>query len=79
MTPKAHPEKMQPATSLKDAANAENSAMGYAAVNDPAEHADIARLAYHFYEKRQSAGRDGNAEDDWYRAEHELQQRRSRR
>lgn len=76
MTPKAQPSRMEPATSLQDAANADNSAMGYAAINDPIQHEEIAQLAYQYYEERQGA--PGSAEDDWYRAEEEIRRRRSR-
>jgi DUF2934 family protein len=73
MTPKAEPKKMEPATSLEDAANSDNSMMGYAAINDPAEHEQIARLAYQYYEERRGA--EGSAEEDWHRAEQEIRRK----
>ena len=38
---------------------------------------DIARRAYHLYEARRGAG--GTARDDWFQAERELREGRSRR
>jgi hypothetical protein len=39
------------------------------------EREEIARLAYSFYEARNGDG--GSPEDDWFRAESELQNRRT--
>ena len=66
---------MPSAQSLQDAANADNSLQGYAAVNDPAEHEEIARLAYSYYLERGAS--DGSAEEDWMRAEREVRARKS--
>lgn len=40
-----------------------------------AEHEEIARLAYAYYEAR--GGEGGSAEEDWLRAEQELRRRRA--
>jgi hypothetical protein len=64
-----------PATSLADAANAENSLEGYAAINNLDEHDNIARLAHQFYEERTRRGTGGSADDDWFRAEAQVRRR----
>jgi hypothetical protein len=65
---------MRSARSLQEAASAGNSLQGYAAVNDPTEHEEIARLAYSYYLERGSDG--GSAEEDWLRAEREVRARK---
>ena len=66
-------QRMPTAHSLEEAANADNSLEGYAAINAE-DHSEIAKLAYQFYEER---GREnGSAEEDWYRAEQEIRGRR---
>ena len=67
--------EMTSARSLQDAANADNSLQGYAAVNDPAEHQEIAALAYSYYLERGPS--EGSAEQDWLRAEREVRTRKS--
>lgn len=81
--------ELPPAQSLEDAANSENTLQGYAAMNDvnqdseiaqeaASEHPDdrdeIARLAYRYYLER--GGEHGSDEEDWYRAEREIRNRR---
>ena len=65
------------ARNLPDAANSEQSLMlmGYAAINDVSP--EVAELAYRYFQERQEQGLEGNADDDWFRAEEEV--RRSRR
>ncbi len=65
---------MRSARSLQDAASAENSLQGYAAVNDAGEHEEIARLAYRYYLERGTT--EGSAEEDWLRAEREVRSRK---
>lgn len=66
-------QRMPTAHSLEEAANADNSLEGYAAINAD-DHSEIAKLAYHFYEER--GRQDGSAEEDWFRAEQEIRARR---
>ena len=66
--------RMPSARSLQDAANADNSLQGYAAINDPNEHEEIARLAYSYYLERGT--NEGSAEVDWLRAEREVRARK---
>jgi hypothetical protein len=66
--------RIESARSLQDAANADNSLQGYAAINDPAEHEEIARLAYGYYLERGETA--GSAEEDWLRAEREVRTRK---
>lgn len=67
-------KKMRTAHSLEEAANADNSLEGYAAMNASGRD-EIAKIAYELYEQR---GREhGHHEEDWYRAEREYQKRRS--
>ena len=68
---------MSSARSLQEAANSDNSLQGYAAVNDPAEHEEIAILAYRYYLERGDI--NGSAEEDWIRAEREVRGRKSPR
>ncbi len=66
--------KMPTAHTLEEAANADNSLEGYAAINNDRD--EIALLAYQYYEER---GRQhGFHEDDWRRAELELRNRKKR-
>jgi hypothetical protein len=44
-------------------------------IEDIPQH-EIAMLAYSYWEAR--GGRDGSAEEDWYRAEDDLRQRRTK-
>ena len=80
---KAERQRMPTAHSLEEAARADNSLQGYAAVNsgsgphhdrDPHEHEQIAQLAYELYLQRN--GQHGSAEEDWHRAEREIRRRR---
>lgn len=73
MTPKPQPDNMEPATSQQNAANSDNSAMGYAA--SPQDREEIARLAYEYYKQRQDVGAEGSPEGDWYRAENDVRRR----
>jgi hypothetical protein len=69
--PKAHPE-IQTARGLADAANAEQSMQGYAAVNGLGGDDEIARLAYRYFLEREQSGVEGTADGDWFRAEAEV-------
>ena len=62
------------ARNMPDAANAEQSLMGYAAINDA--DPDVARLAYEYFQKREEQGLEGNPDDDWFRAEEEVRRTR---
>ena len=66
---------MKTAKNMPDAANAGESLMGYAAINDADD--EITRLAYRFYQERQEKGIEGSADDDWFRAEQEVRRNRS--
>lgn len=72
--PQPH-EEMAPARNLPDAASADQSLQGYAAVNGLNEE-DIARRAYELYLSRQRDGLDGSPDGDWYRAEQEVRRDR---
>jgi len=73
--PHAHPD-IPTAHSLLQAADAGESIQGYAAVNGLTDDSEIAELAYEYFERRQSEGIGGSAEDDWHRAERECRRRR---
>jgi hypothetical protein len=62
------------AKNMPDAANAEESLLGYAAVNDTDD--DVARRAFQLYQERQEKGLGGSADDDWFRAEQEVRRNR---
>ena len=80
------------AKSLEDETNSNDTLQGYAAMNDVDEHSEIAkeaanetsddreeiaRLAYQYHEER---GRHhGSHQEDWYRAEQVIRERRSSR
>jgi hypothetical protein len=64
------------ARNMPDAANADTSLQGYAAVNGLDGDSDVARRAYELYLQRQETGRDGTADDDWFRAESEVRRTR---
>ena len=69
----AHPD-VETARNRPDAANAQQSIQGYAAINGLDEQTEIARLAYRLYQER---GDDhGDADGDWFRAEEEVRRRR---
>lgn len=74
--PSAH-EDIKTARNLPDAANAEQSIEGYAAINGLDEHSEIARLAYRLFEERGT--QVGDADGDWFRAEEEIRRRRVER
>ena len=80
------------ARSLEDEANSHDTLQGYAAMNNVDEHSaiaeeaaqetgddreEIARLAYQYHQER--GGHHGSHEDDWYRAEQVIRERRSSR
>ena len=73
--PSAHPD-IQTARNLPDAANAQQSIQGYAAVNVD-EREEIARVAYELYQDR--GEEHGDADADWFRAEAEVRRRRRQR
>ena len=64
------------ARNMPDAANANASLQGYAAVNGLNGDSDVARRAYELYLQRQETGEEGSAEDDWFRAENEVRRTR---
>ena len=66
------------ARNMPDAANADQSLEGYAAINATGD-ADIARRAYELYEERSRNGDEGNADADWFRAENEVRRTRDGR
>lgn len=70
--PAAH-QDIETAKSLPDAVNAEQSILGYAAVNGLDERDEIARIAYDLYNQRN--GGPGDADGDWYQAEQEIRRR----
>jgi hypothetical protein len=65
---------IETAHNLPDAANADNSIQGYAAINAVDEHSEIAALAYELYKQR--GEHEGDADGDWFRAEQEVRRRR---
>jgi len=67
-------DEIETARNLPDAANADNSLQGYAAINGTDEQSEIAALAYQLY--RQRGGQEGDADGDWFRAEQEVRRRR---
>jgi hypothetical protein len=89
------PERSDPrsAHSLEDEANSQDTLQGYAAMNAVDEHSEIAeeaagetssddreeiaRLAYQYHQER--GGHHGSHEDDWYRAEQVVRERREKR
>jgi len=71
--PSAH-EDIATARNLPDAANAEQSIQGYAAINGLDEQSEVARIAYKLFQER--AGENGDADGDWFRAEQEVRRRR---
>jgi hypothetical protein len=74
-TPHAH-DGIGTARNLSDAANAEQSLEGYAAVNGLSDGSEIARRAYELFERRQREGAEGSADGDWFRAEEEVRRGR---
>lgn len=71
--PAAHPG-VTTARNLADAANAEQSLQGYAAVNGLDEQDEVARVAFDLYQNR--GDQPGDADGDWFRAEEEVRRRR---
>ena len=65
---------IETARNLPDAANAQQSIQGYAAVNGLGEDDEIARVAYRLYTERSE--HEGDADGDWFRAEQEVRRRR---
>jgi hypothetical protein len=74
--PKAH-LGIETARNLPDAANADESLEGYAAINALQDTSEIAQLAYKLYQERQVSGENGDADGDWFRAEEEVRRKRS--
>jgi len=73
--PRAHAD-IETARNLPDAANAEQSLEGYAAINaDP--DSEIAQVAFALYQERGENA--GDADGDWFRAEQEVRRRRQQR
>jgi hypothetical protein len=64
------------ARNMPDAANADESIQGYAAVNGLNGDSEVARRAYELYLHRQETGEDGTADGDWFRAEMEVRRTR---
>ena len=77
--PNQEKERMDTARNLADAANADNSLVGYAAINGLNEDSEIARRAHEFFLERQRTGEPGDAEGDWFRAEQEIRRDRTAR
>jgi hypothetical protein len=67
---------IQTARNIPDAANAEQSLQGYAAINGLDEESEIARLAHRYFHQRQREGIEGSADGDWFRAEEEIRRGR---
>ena len=81
------------AHSLQDETNSNDTLQGYAAMNNVDEHSaiakeaasetgdkdreEIARLAYLYHEER--GGHHGSHDEDWYRAEQVIRERRAKR
>ena len=73
--PDAH-AGIETARNLPDAANAQQSIEGYAAINaDP--DSEIAKEAFELYQQR--GENPGDADGDWFRAEAEVRRRRQQR
>jgi hypothetical protein len=73
--PQAHAD-VKTARNMADAANADQSIQGYASINGLNEDDEIARIAYKLYQERNESGREGSADDDWFRAEQEVRRNR---
>ena len=73
--PSAHAD-IKTARNLPDAANAEQSLEGYAAINANPD-SEIARVAFELYQQR--GDNPGDADGDWFRAEEEVRRRRQQR
>jgi hypothetical protein len=73
--PSAH-ENIKTARNLPDAANAEQSLEGYAAINSEPD-SEIAQIAFELYKQRGDGA--GDADGDWFRAEQEVRRRRQHR
>jgi hypothetical protein len=71
--PKAHGD-IETARNMPDAANAQQSIQGYAAINGLDEDDEIARVAYRLYNER--GPEEGDADGDWFRAEEEVRRQR---
>ena len=71
--PTAHRD-IESAWNMPDAANAQQSIQGYAAVNGLDDDDEIARVAYRLYAER--GPEEGDADGDWFRAEEEVRRRR---
>ena len=71
--PTAHRD-IESARNMPDAANAQQSIQGYAAVNGLDDDDEIARVAYRLYTER--GPEEGDADGDWFRAEEEVGRRR---
>jgi hypothetical protein len=67
------------ARNMPDAANADASVQGYAAVNGLNGDDAVACRAYELYLKRQETGEEGTADGDWFRAENEVRRTRDSR
>ncbi len=80
------------AHSLEDEANSNDTLQGYAAMNSVDEHSEIAEeaahetsddreeianLAYQYHQER--GGDHGSHDEDWYRAEQVVRERRAKR
>ena len=66
----------RPARNMPDAANADESIQGYAAVNGLDGDSEVAQRAYELYLQRQESGEEGSADGDWFRAEMEVRRTR---
>ncbi len=70
-SPHAH-NGIATARNMPDAANAEQSLEGYAAINGLSDDSAIARRAHELFLERERQGIPGSADGDWFRAEEEI-------
>jgi hypothetical protein len=67
------------ARNMAGAANADESLLGYGAINSRDSDDEVARRAYQLYQERQRKGEEGTADGDWFRAEEEVRRTRDSR
>jgi hypothetical protein len=73
----AHPD-VETAHALSQMTSSGQTLQGYMAMNGGAGEAEIMELAYSYYLDRQKNGKEGSAEEDWFRAENEIRDRQTR-
>lgn len=74
--PHAHPD-VETAHALSEMTRSGQTLQGYQAMNGNSGEAEIMELAYSHYLDRQKNGKEGSAEEDWFRAEKEIRNRRT--